>query len=435
MEKWLTSIVTILFIVPIMDGPLCVQYYCFLKIFGWGCHEYFLTKHKQKINNQMKRTVFIAVAILLLSIGWYWRHHAQQTQQKKVVATPISVSTSPVIQRNVIEQIQAVGTVQAYSTVSIVPQVSGELISVGFKQGDLVQQGQLLFQIDPKPYQAQLDQVEANLQRDQAQLDNARTLVERNQKLVPKGYISRSDFDQLVSNEKALMGTIKADQAAVETAKLQLGYATIRAPIAGRTGNLLVHPGNIVTANNANEPLVVINQIEPIYVAFSVPEQRMLAIQREYSSSQSMPVTAIIDSKEGSVEVKGDLSFIDNTVDATTGTIQLKATFANADHLLWPGRFVTVKLPVTPIANALLVPTQAIQAGQQGSFIYVLGPENKAVYRPVTLGPVIDDNTVVIQGVKLGEQVITTGQFNLAEGVVVQVVNPKTTTITVDEKP
>ncbi|QLH43276.1 MAG: efflux RND transporter periplasmic adaptor subunit [Coxiellaceae bacterium] len=334
-----------------------------------------------------------------------------------------------------IEQIQAVGTVQAYSTVSIVPQVSGELISVGFKQGDLVQQGQLLFQIDPKPYQAQLDQVEANLQRDQAQLDNARTLVERNQKLVPKGYISRSDFDQLVSNEKALMGTIKADQAAVETAKLQLGYATIRAPIAGRTGNLLVHPGNIVTANNANEPLVVINQIEPIYVAFSVPEQRMLAIQREYSSSQSMPVTAIIDSKEGSVEVKGDLSFIDNTVDATTGTIQLKATFANADHLLWPGRFVTVKLPVTPIANALLVPTQAIQAGQQGSFIYVLGPENKAVYRPVTLGPVIDDNTVVIQGVKLGEQVITTGQFNLAEGVVVQVVNPKTTTITVDEKP
>lgn len=256
---------------------------------------------------------------------------------------------------------------------------------------------------------------------DCAQLDNAKSLVERNRPLLPKGYVARQDFDQLVTNQKALEGTVKADEAAVTSAKIQLEYCTIRSPLRGRTGGVLVHPGNVVSANGSNA-LVVINQVAPIYVSFAIPENYLSTIQEEYKNNP-IDVRALFD-KNANQQVQGKLTFINNDVDTTTGTIQLKATFTNVDYKLWPGQFVTVMLPVKRIKQALLVPTAAIQAGQKGSYVYLMNDKQQAVFRPVTVGPEMGDYTVIEEGIKANDQVITSGQFNLTDGTKVRAVKP-----------
>jgi multidrug efflux system membrane fusion protein len=270
---------------------------------------------------------------------------------------PISVTAETVVQKTVPLQINAIGNVEAYSTVSVKSQIEGVLTHVHFREGQDVRKGDLLFTIDPRPYEAALKQAEANLARDTAQLENARVEVTRYAELVKKGYVAQEQYDQINTNAAALDATVNADKALVENARVQLKYCYIYSPITGRTGYLLSNQGNLIKAN-ADNPIVTINQIQPIYATFSVPEQYLSEIKK-YMSSGKVRVDAVIE-KEKQPE-KGVLTFVDNTVDVNTGTIKLRATFANKDKHLWPGQFVDVIMTLTTQPNALVVPSQAVQ--------------------------------------------------------------------------
>ncbi len=353
----------------------------------------------------------------------------------------------PVVQRDVPVQVRAIGNVQAYATVSILSQISGEVVDVHFKEGQDVRTGDLLMTIDPRPFQAalsqaraqlsqheaQVAQAEANLARDTAQHENAKVEEDRYKRLVDGGMIAREQYDQIRTNELSLAATIKADQAAVETARavvradeaavenarLQLAYTEMRSPIDGRTGNLLIHKGNVVKANDVGNPLVVINRVHPIYVTFSVPEQELERIKR-YRAIGTLRVEALPQGQPDR-PVRGDLSFVNNTVDMATGTIQLKATFENADNTLWPGQFVAVTLTLTTDPRAIVVPSQAIQTGQQGAYVFVVKPDLTVEPRPVTPGLVDGRDTVITKGLAPGERVVTDGQLRLVPGARVDI--------------
>jgi membrane fusion protein, multidrug efflux system len=333
---------------------------------------------------------------------------------KPVKNQSITVSASSVTEKTIDEKTKAVGNVQASATVSIRSRVDGQLLALGFKEGDYVKAGQLLFSIDPRSYQVSLEQSEANLARDQATYNNSKLTLERNAPLAPKGYIARQDFDQMKANVASQEAVVKADMAAVENASLQLSYCTIQSPINGRTGSVLVNVGNLVRASDTT-PLLVINQISPIYVSFALPEQRLSSLQEQLLKGP-VTVTAQIDKDAPDQTVQGTLSFVDNTVDTTTGTVQLKATFPNEDQKLWPGEFVTVNLPIARLTNVLIVPTEAVQAGPRGAFVYVLDTQLNAHVQLVTTGPEIDSSTVIKDGLKLGDKVVTAGQMRLTDG-------------------
>jgi multidrug efflux system membrane fusion protein len=362
-------------------------------------------------------------------------------------APAVSVTVATVTGRDVPVQIRAIGNVQASSTVSVLSQIGGEIFKIHFKEGQEVRSGDLLFTIDPRPYQAalqqtqaqlaqhqaQVAQAEANLARDRAQYDNAKVEEDRYKRLVDGGLIAREQYDQIRTNELSLAATITADQAAVATAaavvradeaavqnaKVQLGYTEIRAPIEGRTGNVLIHQGNVVKANDAGNPLVVINRVHPIHVAFSVPEQELDRIKR-YRASGALRVEAVPPGPAAR-PVRGELSFVNNTVDMATGTIQLKASFDNADNALWPGQFVGAVLTLATEANALVVPTQAIQTGQQGPYVFVVKPDLTVESRPVVPGATDGGDTVVVKGLAAGERVVTDGQLRLVPGARVDI--------------
>ncbi len=350
---------------------------------------------------------FLALVILLVFTSCHKRGKPTNNQA-------VTVSVSSVAQKSIDEKTKAVGNVQASATVSIRSRVDGELLAVGFKEGDNVKTGQVLFAIDPRSYQVALEQSQANLARDQATYNNSKLTLERNAPLAPKGYIARQDFDQMKANVASQEAVVKADMALVENAKLQLSYCTIQSPINGRTGNVLVNVGNLVRANDTN-PLLVINQISPIYVSFSLPEQRLSSLQEQLLRGP-VTVTAQIDKDTPDQTVQGMLSFVDNTVDTTTGTVQLKATFPNQDQKLWPGEFVTVNLPIAHLTNVLIVPTEAVQAGPRGTYVYVLDKNLNAHVQLVTTGPDIDSSTVIKTGLKLGDKVVTEGQMRLTDG-------------------
>ena len=352
-------------------------------------------------------------------------------------AVPVTVAT--VGQKTVPLQLHAIGHVQTYATVAVKTQVGGELQRVHFKEGQDVRKGDLLFTIDPRPFEAQLKQVEANLARDQAQLENARREVHRYEELVKKEYVAHQQYDQTLTTATALEATVRADQAAVDNAKLQLFYCFIHSPIDGRTGNLLVHQGNIVKANDTTPlgpgpsgstsvsvPLVTINQLSPIYVAFSVPEQHLPEIKK-YMAAGKLQVDAIIPHDEGQ-PTHGELTFIDNAVDSATGTIQLKATFPNHDEALWPEQFVNVVLTLAMQANVVVVPSQAVQTGQTGPYVFVIQPDLAVESRPVVVDREVGAETVVQEGLKPGEQVVTDGQLRLSPGAKVEIQTPKATT-------
>lgn len=330
-------------------------------------------------------------------------------------AVPVTVAS--VVQKEVLEQLRAIGNVEAYSTVAVKSQVEGQLSHVHFREGDRVEEGDLLFTIDPRPFEAALRQAEANLAKDRAEAKNAHVQAERYARLLTPGFVSRDQHDQVRTQAASLDAAVKADEAAVDTAKLQLQYCFIHSPITGRVGRLLVHAGNVVESNDAT--LAVVNQLQPVYVSFSVPEQQLPTI-REAAATAAPTVQAFVGNDEAH-PVEGKLSFIDNAVDTATGSVLLKGLFANGDETLWPGQFVSVALTVGVQPDALLVPALAIQTGQQGTYVFVVGKDLAAEVRPVVLGRAVNQDTVVAQGLHAGELVVTRGQVRLAAGSKVQI--------------
>ncbi|OGK94567.1 MAG: hypothetical protein A2X50_10425 [Candidatus Rokubacteria bacterium GWF2_70_14] len=389
-------------------------------------------------------------------------------------AVPVGVAT---VERKMVPlQVVTVGNVQAYTTVGVKSQIAGQITKVHFTEGREVKRGDLLFTLDPRPFEASLRQNEANvakdvaqrrqaeaalgqrgaevtqalanLERDLAQMENARVQEQRYRDLAKKEFIAREQYDQVRTNFAALQAVVQASRAAVEnarasaraaeaavenaqaaitgneamveSARLQLAYTAIRAPMDGRTGNLLAQVGNVVKSGE-DAPLVVIVQVQPIYVSFSVPEQQLTAIN-SYRARGTLTVEARIDG--GRRTAAGTLTFVNNTVDPTTGTIQLKATFPNADDALWPGQFVDVVLMLASEA-AVIVPAEAVQAGQQGSFVFVVKPDLTVESRRVKVGRRLPRELVIEEGLQAGERVVTDGQLRLVPGARVEIKPPR----------
>ncbi len=323
---------------------------------------------------------------------------------------PVTVSTASM--KSVPVQVEAIGNVEAYSNVSVRTQIAGEIERAYFTQGQDVKKGQLLFTLDRRPFQTSLDQLNANLARDQAQLANAQAQAERNDKLFQEGIISKDQFDTFRTTARAQEATVHAGEAAIENSKVSLSYCSIYAPIDGRTGAYQVYPGNIVKADDT--VLVVINQVHPIYVTFAVPEQYLNEV-RDYQARGPLVVEAHIPSDTRPPSL-GELTFIDNAVDIPTGTIKMRATFKNPDNRLWPGQFINVVMRLSVQHNATVVPSQAVQTGQVGKYLFVVKPDSTADLRTVSAGETVGGETVINKGVAPGEIVVTDGQLLLAPG-------------------
>jgi len=352
-------------------------------------------------------------ALLLLAAGCSNKEAVQAA--KPMAAAPVRVAT--VASRTMPVELQAIGNVEAISTVSIKAQISGQLLRVHFKEGDFVKKGQLLFTIDRAPFEAALRQAEGTLAKDEAQALNSKLDAERYQGLGKQGVVSKQQVDAAGAAANAMAATVAADKAAVETAKINLEYTSIYSPINGRTGSVGVKEGNLVKANDV-PILVTINQIEPIYVSFSIPEQQ-LAELKQYSNSKSLKVDA---TPQGSTQhFQGRLTFIDNSVDLTTGTIKLKATFDNAAHALWPGQFADVNLTLKSQPNAVVVPTAALQTSQNGTYVYLVEQDLTAKQQPVKVGWNVGEDTVIASGLQPGQRVVTDGQLRLTPGAKVDI--------------
>lgn len=374
-------------------------------------------RSKQGIRASRGATVCLGLGLFGLALLAACSPRTAPSQGVRVETVPVTVAA--VTQRSVPVEVRAIGNVEAYSTVSVKAQVAGEVEQVLFREGQDVKKGDLLFTIDARPYQAALQQLEANQARDEAQLQNARAQDERYTKLFQEGIVSKDQYDTFHTNRDALAAAVQADKAAIERAKVDLDYCSIRSPLDGRTGTLLIHQGNVVKDRDA--VLVVINQIHPIYVTFAVPEQYLPDIKR-YQAVGPLQVAALIpEDKQGPAQ--GALSFVDNAVDSSTGTIKLKGTFENLDSRLWPGQFVNVVLKLTSQSAAVVVPSQAVQTGQQGQFVFVLKPDLTAESRPVQVNRTFNGDTVVEKGLRPGELVVTDGQLRLVPGAKVEVKN------------
>jgi len=363
----------------------------------------------------------VLLAITIFSIfacsGNGARGEPDRAKQSTMMAPAIPVMVGRVSQKTVPVELRVVGNGEAYSTVQVRSQVDGQVERVYFQEGQDVKKGDLLFTIDRRPFEATLQQAQANLARDAAQEKNAEAQAERNEQLFKDGIISKDQYDQFRTNADASKAAVRADQAAVENAKIQLGYCSVYSPIDARTGALMIHPGNVVKANDA--ALVVVNQIAPLYVNFSVPEQYLAEIKRFMAGSRlKVQVTAPNDQQHPE---DGFVSFVNNTVDANTGTILLKGTFANPEKRLWPGQFVNVVLILTSRPNAVVAPSQAVQTGQQGQFAFVVKDDHTVDLRPVVSGLTIGGETVIERGLQPGDTVVTDGQLMLYPGARVEV--------------
>src|SRR5216684_380457 len=365
---------------------------------------------------------------------------APTTKGGKKGGGDVPVSVVKVGKRDVPINIQVIGNVEPYSTIAVKAQVGGVLDKVSFQEGDFVKSGDLLFSVDPRPLKAQLDQMmatlaknnaqlrqaEANLARDIAQAQYAQAQANRYAKLMQEGVISKEQSEQTRTNADAVEQAVSADRAAIESAKaeivatqatvenhkVQLDYTEISSPIDGRTGNIMVKQGNVVNANTMD--LMTINQVEPIYITFAVPESQLRDVKK-YMAVGKLPVTVAPQDDEAATET-GYLTFVDNSVDPATGTIRLKGTFPNKNHRLWPGQFVRVTLRLTTQMNALVVPNQAVQTGQDGEFVFVVKEDRTVESRPVTTSVRVDQDMVVEKGLEFGETVVTEGQLRLSPG-------------------
>jgi multidrug efflux system membrane fusion protein len=324
----------------------------------------------------------------------------------------VPVSTSTVERKSVPLTINAIGNAEAFHTVAVHAQMTGTLTAVRFKEGDDVKEGQILFELDRRPLEAALRQSQANLARDTAQATTARASSARYQELQSQGIATKDQADQLRAAAEALDATLAADRAAVENATLLLEYATIMAPISGRTGALMVHGGNLVRANDT-VPLVVINQVSPIYVSFGIPEGQFADLTR-YMAQGSVRVEAT--APNDTAHSQGHITFIDNAVDPTTGQIRIKASFPNDDRRLWPSQFDNVSITLKTDPNAIVVPTSAVQTGQRGTYVFVVTQNNTAELRKVTVERQVAEDTVIKEGLEPGETVVTDGQLLLVAG-------------------
>jgi membrane fusion protein, multidrug efflux system len=339
-------------------------------------------------------------------------------QTANYFTVPVTVATAQ--KKTVPIDLTAIGSASAYSTVSIESQVNAVLDEVHIKEGQFVRKGDLLFTLDARPFEAALAQAQANLARDKAQAELDNVQANRYEALYKAGVAAKEQYDQMQATADAQAAAVAADEAAVQSAQLQLDYCRIFAPLDGRTGALQVYPGNIVKQNDT-PILIVINQVTPIYMTFSIPEQYLGEVQKFMARGPlEVNATPYGDTRPET----GTLSFIDNTVDNTTGTIKLKATFANPDHRLWPGQFSVVSLRLSEDEDATVVPSQAVQTGQNGDFVYVVKPDSSVEQRPIKVTRTIGADTVVSSGISPGEVVVTDGQLRLLPGMKVQVRNP-----------
>jgi len=369
--------------------------------------------------NKKPLVFFIGLlVVLVLSVVFFTNQPAHKSHRTEAVF----VSISQVKQQDTDVYADAIGNVVPHASVAVKSLVDGQLVKVDFKEGDAVVANQELFIIDQRPFAAKLQQANATLVRDQAQLDLAKSLLDRNSKLVEGGYISKQDYDQLKTNLISLSATVQSDQAAVKEAQLQLDYCTIRAPISGQTGSLAITAGNLVKASDQT-PLVIINQIAPIDIRFSISEKQFLSLRNNMGKNGTSLQAHLIQNPQ--ILKDGWLSFTDNTVDPETGMIKLKALFSNTDQYFWPGQFVKVKIPIMHFKQALLVPTRAIQIGQDSIYVFVVDEKSSVTKRQVTLGPAIGMDTIITDGLKPAETVVTEGQLYLTNGSKVQFKQPE----------
>lgn len=362
--------------------------------------------------------VAVFVVSLIAAIAAVGGCATKTAQTAPMFVVPVTVAKAT--RQNIPINLTAIGSASAYSTVSVESQVNAELEEVHIKEGQFVKKGDLLFILDARPFEAALAQAQANLARDQAQAQLDKVQSERYEALYKAGVGTKEQYDQQQSTYEAQLAAVRADQAAVVSAQLQVSYCKIYSPVSGRTGALQVYPGNIVKADST-PALIVINQVNPIYISFSVPQQYLGEVEK-FRARGPLRVEAT-PYGETNHEI-GYLSFVDNSVDNTTGTVALKATFQNADYQLWPGQYSNVLLRLAEDENATVVPTQAVQTGQNGDYIYVVKSDMTVEQRTCKVGRTVGGDTVVLSGVQPGDTVVTDGQLRLIPGVKVQVTAP-----------
>ncbi|MGA8552517.1 MAG: efflux RND transporter periplasmic adaptor subunit [Stellaceae bacterium] len=369
-----------------------------------------------------RRAIGVAVLLLLAAAAAVWwlgfAGGATSVARAQAPAPAVPVTAGTVREENVPVFLHGIGTVQAYNMVSVKSRVDGQIVKVGFKEGQEVKAGDPLFQIDPRPYQAALEQAEAAKQKDEAQLAGAKLDLERYSKLLGSGYQTRQSFDQQTALVGQVEAAINGDQAQIDTAKLNLGYAGIRSPIDGRLGARLVDKGNLVHASD-NTVLVTITEVKPIFVSFTLPQETLDEI-REYQ--QKAPLLVRAYSSDGSTLLStGKLTLIDNSIDQSTGTIHLKARFDNQDERLWPGEFVSLRVVLKVLPKVATVPSQTIEEGPEGRYAYVINADNTVARRTVTVASIQDGIAVVTKGLIPGERVVVDGQYRLTEGARVKI--------------
>lgn len=369
----------------------------------------------------------VLCALAVAAIIWaVWFFPAARPPSKKAgvdASATVPVMTVPAVAKDVPIYQDGLGTVQAFYTVTIKAMVDGPLIAVDFTEGQTVHKGEVLAQIDPRIYQAALDSAVAKKAQDEAQLANARLDLARYQKLVANNYTSAQQADTAKAQVAQFEAQVRQDQAQIDNARTELSYTTITAPIDGRTGIRLVDPGNIVHATDATG-LVVITQLQPIAVIFTLPQQALPAVARAMQAGIPPTALALAQGDTSTVLDTGSLTVLDNQVDPNTGTLKLKATFPNTQHLLWPGGFVTVRLQTGTAHDAVTVPPSVVQRGPGGSYLFVIGPDNKAQRREITVGYQDEHVAIVTSGLKAGETVVTDGASRLADGTVVSLARP-----------
>jgi multidrug efflux system membrane fusion protein len=376
--------------------------------------------------NLLAFTVVIAVAAAI-GLGSYLVADGRNAKDgakgagKGPPAVPVTVVR--VVQESVPLRLNAIGNVEAYSTVALKARVDGQIVEVNFREGEAVKKGAVLFRIDPRPYEAALRQAEANALRDAAARDQARSQDRRYQELLEKNFVSKEAYAQIRTNAATAEATAKASQAALENARLNLEYCTIHSPLDGYVGRVLLQAGNLVKANDVN-PLVVINQVRPIYVNFAVPEQSLPEV-RQYMAKGPLAVEVVLSEGVQSAgqqrRPRGRLIFVDNAVDPSTGTIRLRAQFDNTDGALWPGQFVNVSVRLSEQADALVVPVQAVQTGPEGQYVYVIDDDMIADVRRITVQRTEGERAIVAKGLAKDERVVTRGQLRLGPKVRVQI--------------
>jgi len=372
----------------------------------------------------MKRALIVIVFLAVLGgAGVAYENFHLAAQPKQTVRAPqaVPVVATQVVRKAVPVKLEAIGTVQPVATVVVKSRIDGQIAKVPIRDGQEVKAGDTLFVLDSRAAEAQARQAEAQLARDRAQFANAKREAERQAQLVSKNYTAAATYDTAQTNAATLEATVRADEAALDNMKVQITYYTITTPIDGHVGAVLLRAGNNVKANDTIV-IATVNQLHPIYVAFSLPQSQLPAI-RDASAGRELPVTALPPGDGGPAE-HGKLAFIDNAVDPTTGTITLKGIFDNKSDRLWPGQFVNVSLTLRIEPDALVVPTQAVQVGQNGSYVYVVKADKTAEPRDVTVARAIGGDSVIAKGLAEGEQVVVDGQLRLTKGTLVEMRAP-----------